>query len=72
LVKLFGSEDDDITLPENIEEAHLRGQEDISAVGNDFDNWMGGNSGDNTFTGGKGNDDFWDDQNSSERYIRRS
>ena len=69
LVKLFGSEDDDITLPENIEEAHLRGQEDISAVGNDLDNWMGGNSGDNTFTGGKGNDDFWDDQNSSERYI---
>ena len=69
LVKLFGSEDDDITLPGNIEEAHLRGQEDISAVGNDLDNWMGGNSGDNTFTGGKGNDDFWDDQNSSERYI---
>ena len=69
LVKLFGSEDDDITLPENIEEAHLRGQEDISAVGNDLDNWMGGNSGDNTFTGGKGNDDFLDDQNSSERYI---
>lgn len=68
LVKVLGSEDD-LTLPDNFEQAHLRGENNTTAVGNDLDNWLGGNNGDNTFAGGKGNDNFWDDKSTSERYV---
>ncbi len=39
------------------------------SVRNNYDNWLGGNEGDNTFIGGKGNDSFYDDCETPERYI---
>ena len=69
LINAYGADNNDITLPTNIREAHLRGDASTSATGNDLDNHFNGNAGDNTFEGGKGNDSYWDDQGGSERFI---
>ncbi len=58
-----------IVLPDGVSQAHLWGTDDISATGNNLDNWFGGNSGNNTFEGKGGNDYFWDDQGGDDTYI---
>ncbi len=59
----------DVTLADGIVEAHLRGEDNTTATGNDLDNWMCGNSGNNTFIGGRGNDFIWNDQGGNDTYI---
>jgi Ca2+-binding RTX toxin-like protein len=44
------------TLPENVEDLTLMGEENINGTGNDLDNVIKGNSGNNTLEGGGGND----------------
>jgi len=69
-IKAWGSKnDEDLQIPDNIAEVHLRGEGHITATGNDNDNWLGGNEGDNSFIGGKGNDNYWDDCKTNERYY---
>ncbi len=69
-IRAWGSKhNEDLEIPENIQEAHLRGEGHITAIGNDNDNWIGGNFGDNSFIGGKGNDYYWDDCKTNERYY---
>ena len=61
--------DESIVLPDGVSQAHLSGNENISATGNSLDNWFGGNSGNNTFEGKGGNDYFYDDQGGNDTYI---
>ncbi len=61
--------DNDIELPNGYKEAHLWGEDNTSATGNDGDNHFNGNSGNNTFNGKKGNDSYWDDQGGDETFI---
>ncbi len=69
-INAYGSQHySDLILPDNIQEAHLRGEGHTTAIGNDYDNHFNGNEGDNTFIGGQGNDSFHDDCETSERYI---
>ena len=48
----------DYTLPDNVEELHLLGDEDIDATGNALNNLLEGNSGVNTLSGGAGSDTY--------------
>ncbi|MBQ9246456.1 hypothetical protein IJ182_09340 [bacterium] len=69
-INALGSTDNnDLVLPEGIREGHLRGEGHISNTGNDMDNWLGGNSGDNRFYAGEGDDAMWDDNSSNDRYY---
>ncbi len=69
-IRAWGSRhDEDLEIPENIQEAHLRGEGHSTATGNDNNNWLGGNFGDNSFVGGKGDDYHWDDCKTNERYY---
>lgn len=69
-IRAWGSKnDEDLQIPDNIPEAHLRGEGHITATGNDNDNWLCGNEGDNSLIGGKGNDDYWEDCKTNERYY---
>ena len=61
--------DNDIVLPDNFIEAHMWGENNINATGNDHDNWFGGNSGNNIVEGKKGNDNYWDDQGGDDTLI---
>ena len=67
-ITAIGSEEN-ITLPSGVLQAHLQGEADTTATGNNLDNWIGGNAGDNTITGGLGNDYLFDDQSTNETYI---
>lgn len=48
----------DYTLPDNVEELHLLGCEDLDATGNALANVISGNEGDNVLSGGKGGDTY--------------
>ena len=67
-ITAIGSEEN-ITLPTGVLQAHLQGEADTTATGNNLDNWIGGNAGNNTITGGLGNDYMFDDQFTNETYI---
>ena len=58
-----------IVLPDGVFQAHLWGDGNTSATGNSLDNWLGGNSGNNTFEGKGGNDYFCDEQGGNDTYI---
>lgn len=61
--------DGNIVLPAGVAQAHLWGEGNTSATGNDLDNYISGNSGNNTFEGKGGHDYFWDDQGGNDTYI---
>ena len=61
--------EENITLPSGVLQAHLQGEADTTATGNNLDNWIGGNAGNNIITGGLGNDYMFDDQFTNETYI---
>ena len=61
--------EENITLPSGVLQAHLLGEADTTATGNNLDNWIGGNAGNNIITGGLGNDYMFDDQFTNETYI---
>lgn len=67
-VNVIASESD-IVLPDGYKEAHLWGESNTSATGNNTDNQLNGNCADNTFEGKQGNDNHWDDQGGNDTYI---
>ena len=58
-INIIASEDN-IILPEGYKEAHLWGDNNTSATGNNLDNHLEGGSGNNTYKGNAGNDDISD------------
>ena len=61
--------ENDIVLPDGYSQAHLWGEGNTSATGNNSDNHFNGNSGHNTFEGKQGDDSYWDDQGGDDTFI---
>lgn len=69
--KLYGlfSESDNVILTGNMVEGGVSGDQNLNVTGNDLDNWLNGNAGNNIMTGGRGDDNFYDDQGGNDTYI---
>lgn len=69
LTNQIGSEFHNIVLPEGYKEAHLWNNANLNAVGNDLDNFIRGNSGNNILEGKGGNDTYWEEEGGDDTYI---